>query len=98
MATVEIRCWASFWLQKSIFSALFLKLPFFIDFEAFWGGLGEVWEGFGRIWGWFWKGFGRFGEGLGRVWGEATGQNEARPADRAQRLNKHRVSTLFNPP
>ena len=58
-----------------------------VDFEAFW----EVWGGFGKGLGGFGDRFGRvlegFGEGLGKVWGRATSQNEARPADRAQRLN-----------
>ena len=46
---------------------LLLDLQFFIDFKAFWKGLGRVWEGFGEV-------LGEFGEGLGRVWAGAIGQ------------------------
>ena len=85
-------CWASFWLQKSIFFTLFLKLPLFIDFKAFWEGLGRILGRFGERLGRVWENLGRvlevFREGLGRIWGDATDQNEVGPADRAQRLNK----------
>ena len=64
-----MRVWGGscfFGFKKSIFFALFLKLPFFIDFKVF----GKVWGGFGMGLGGFGEGFGRdlgrFGEGLGR--------------------------------
>ena len=53
-------------------------------FGEVWGGFGKGLEGFGDRFGRVLEGF---GEGLGKVWGGATSQNEARPADRAQRLN-----------
>ena len=61
---------ASFWLQKSIFFALFLKFQFFIDFKAFWEGLERILEGFGKDFGKVWGGFARIWESLGRVGGE----------------------------
>ena len=68
------QCWASFWLQKSIFFALFLKLLFFIDFEAFWEGFGRVWGGFKEglwtVWEVWGEGLAGVGEGLGKVQGE----------------------------
>ena len=64
-------CWASFWLQNSIFFVLFLKLLFFIDFEAFWEGFGRVWGGFKEglwtVWEVWGEGLAGFGEGLGKV-------------------------------
>ena len=69
-----------------------MKLPLFIDFKAFWEGLGRILGGFGERLGRVWENLGRvlevFREGLGRIWGDATDQNEVGPADRAQRLNK----------
>ena len=71
---MEIECWACFWLQKSFFFTLFLKLPFFIDFGAFWEGLGRVGGGFREglwtVWEVLGESLAGFGERLGKVQGK----------------------------